>query len=364
MKGIIVGAILAILGVAISPAKGAVEFNVIDMGKLSSGAGALVYPTDINSAGDVVGYSQNNSDGFFHAFRYSSGTMSDIKPPGTGTNNSYAQAITDAGEICGYYASTQGFRRSSSGTSSIGFNNAGASTWFEDMNSSGVIVGMSGPAGSQHAFSYQGGVYSGLGLASQISFAWALNDAGMIVGEAANKPVIFNGSATPTAIGTFGGQTGRAAGVNASGSIVGYAATTIHDSNNQETNHAFLYANGNKTDLGTMGGLSSFANDINATGWIVGASDVLTPPGDRNAFLYRNGAMTNLNTLIDPSLGWTLESGEAINDLGVITGYGWHGNARSSFLLVPVGVPEPSLTSGVALGVLVTVNRRRRRPAR
>src|SRR4051812_28382433 len=104
MKGFIVGSCAIVICLAIAEVRGAVEFNFIDMGKLSSGAGALVFPTDINSAGTVVGYSQNNSgDGFFHAFRYSNGTMSDIKPAGSGTNNSYAQAIDDAGEICGYY---------------------------------------------------------------------------------------------------------------------------------------------------------------------------------------------------------------------------------------------------------------------
>src|SRR4029453_3252672 len=108
MKGLIVGGAMLLL--AIAPVRGAVEFNFIDMGKLSSGAGALVFPTDINSAGTVVGYSQNNVDGFFHAFRYANGTMTDIKPAGTGTNNSYAYGISDAGEICGYYGPSSSIR--------------------------------------------------------------------------------------------------------------------------------------------------------------------------------------------------------------------------------------------------------------
>jgi hypothetical protein len=51
--------------------------------------------------------------------------------------------------------------------------------------------------------------------------------------------------------------------------------------------------------------------------------------------------MTDLNTLIDPASGWTLNSAEDINDSGMICG-----NARNSlgqshaYLLVPV--PEPS----------------------
>ena len=44
-----------------------------------------------------------------------------------------------------------------------------------------------------------------------------------------------------------------------------------------------------------------------------------------------------------------------------LAGYGSHNGARSTFLLVPVGVPEPSL-GGIALSVFVAASRRR--PAR
>ena len=49
------------------------------------------------------------------------------------------------------------------------------------------------------------------------------------------------------------------------------------------------------TDLGTLGGTYSWAFDINDRGQVVGYSG--TAAGDQHAFLYGDGAMTDLGTL-------------------------------------------------------------------
>ena len=57
------------------------------------------------------------------------------------------------------------------------------------------------------------------------------------------------------------------------------------------------------------------------------------------AFIYREGKMADLNSLVDPALGWTLLSANQINDLGQIAGYGFApggGNILHAFLLTPV----------------------------
>ncbi len=62
--------------------------------------------------------------------------------------------------------------------------------------------------------------------------------------------------------------------------------------------------------------------------------------------------MTDLNTLIDPSLGFTLESAAAISDTGFITGYGYNSSGQThAFLLTPQAVPEAS--SVVSFGLLL-----------
>ncbi len=84
------------------------------------------------------------------------------------------------------------------------------------------------------------------------------------------------------------------------------------------------------TDLGTFGGIYSIAWGINDSGEVVGRANLTT--GAQHAFLYSNGTMTDLNTLISQSSGWTLEDARDINDNGWIVGYGnyinWGDGAR------------------------------------
>ncbi|HKI16637.1 MAG TPA: hypothetical protein VKA15_02100 [Isosphaeraceae bacterium] len=61
------------------------------------------------------------------------------------------------------------------------------------------------------------------------------------------------------------------------------------------TVHATLFGNGTATDLGTLGGQSSYASGINDTGTIVGTSQ--TTSGESHAFVFQNGRMTDLGTL-------------------------------------------------------------------
>src|SRR5262245_17966926 len=69
-------------------------------------------------------------------------------------------------------------------------------------------------------------------------------------------------------------------------------------------------------DLGTLGGASSEATGLNNSGEVVGWSRDET--GAARAFLYRDGAMVNLGTLPGGSASFAT----AINDLGQVVGYG------------------------------------------
>src|SRR5271165_1604268 len=123
-------------------------------------------------------------------------------------------------------------------------------------------------------------------------------------------------------LGNLGGQTGQAGGniaygINNQGQVVGNS-----DLPGDTTFHAFLW--NKKTvmqDLGTLSGdVASVSISINDAGTVVGAS--LDANFNPRAFLWENGVMTDLNTLIAGDSPLYLLTGCSINSRGEITGLG------------------------------------------
>ena len=72
--------------------------------------------------------------------------------------------------------------------------------------------------------------------------------------------------------------------------------------------------------------------------------------------------MQNLNELIDPQSGWTLIEATAINDSGLIVGYGTAATGTHAFLLTPIPEPSTLVLLGIgAIGLLGYAWRRRRK---
>jgi probable HAF family extracellular repeat protein len=101
--------------------------------------------------------------------------------------------------------------------------------------------------------------------------------------------------------------------------------------------HALLYSAGTVSDLGTLGGTLSVATGINNHGQIVGyAGNYGDSAFYDKAIIYSDGTMTDLNTLIDPGSGWTLQTANAINDNGQIVGYGINAAGQGhAYMLTP-----------------------------
>jgi probable HAF family extracellular repeat protein len=80
-----------------------------------------------------------------------------------------------------------------------------------------------------------------------------------------------------------------------------------------------IYREGVETDLGTLGGTTSEAFGIDHKGDAVGSAEIA---GDAatHAFIYRRGQMTDLNDLIPETSGWVLMSARAINKFSEIVG--------------------------------------------
>jgi hypothetical protein len=61
-----------------------------------------------------------------------------------------------------------------------------------------------------------------------------------------------------------------------------------------------------------------------------------------NGFLYRNGTIQTLLSLIPAGIGWSNLNAIRINDVGQIVGQGTYNGQEVAFLMSPEAVPEPS----------------------
>jgi len=143
------------------------------------------------------------------------------------------------------------------------------------------------------------------------SDAYAINNAGLIAGASTtggSSPAFVYWAGQSSALGTFGGNYGIAAGVNASGQVVGAAYPA------GGPRQAFVYSSGRLTSLGTLSGdVGSYAAAINSYGQVAGTSYNAGAVG--HAFVWSGGTMLALGTL-----GGSISEATGINDYGLIVG--------------------------------------------
>jgi probable HAF family extracellular repeat protein len=168
--------------------------------------------------------------------------------------------------------------------------------------------------------------------------AFAINDNGEVVGATANcttpfHAVLWRKDGSVIDLGNLGGTMNNVAqDINSRGQVVGFS-----DLSGDAAGHAFLWTeNSGMQDLGTLpGGSGSFAFSINEKGQVVGGSTDAN--GDLLAFLWQDGIMTDLNTLIPSSFPYVLVEGYDINARGEILGFAVDPNTdeEHAFLAVP-----------------------------
>lgn len=319
-------------------------YEVHDLGTLPGGSSSAA--TGINDANQVVGNATTSSDCCaYHAFLYSDGQMRDL---GTLEGGSYSTAggINNAGQVVGRSttsgeATMHAFLYSDGQMRDLGTLEGESYSAASGINDAGKVVGELGTSGNVccHAFLYSEGVLKDLGtLGGANSSATGINNADQVVGysftsgDAEAHAFLWDTTNRMTDLGTLGGSSSTASDINNAGDVVGESLTS-----GDAERHAFLYRGGVMKDLGTLEGSSgwSVAFGINDAGDVVGSSDT-----SRDAdlpFIYSDGVMRDLNSLIPADSGWKLLRAQAINNNGYIVGQGINKDGQEhAFLLKPI----------------------------
>ena len=90
---------------------------------------------------------------------------------------------------------------------------------------------------------------------------------------------------------------------------------------------------------------------------------------DQHAFLYYQGKMSDLNSVVPANSGWDLQQAYGINDAGDIVGVGTYQGQTRAFLIDPIplevpllSTPEPATFALLGAGLLAIgyIGRKRR----
>ena len=300
--------------------------SMIDLGKL---AGGSIHATSINAFGQVVGDTTVGADQ--HTFLWTpniaNGTTGSMGALGIPPVRSYAYGINNFGQVVGWVLAD-------------GINGH-AILWTPDTPHS--------PTGSR--------VDLGTLPGASRSAANSINASGEVVGGSDSGDVFLwtpdttNGSTgSMNDLGNFGSTRGGTS-INDSGQVVGNMEVGI--TNNTAIYHAFVWtpdapngSTGSMVDLRTLGGLNSFAAGVNASGGVVGESD--TSSGDQHAFLWMpNSANDSTGSMIDLGTlpGGTSSSASGINDNGQIVGSAVVDGVSHAVMWMPTSANPPEISA-------------------
>jgi probable HAF family extracellular repeat protein len=142
-------------------------------------------------------------------------------------------------------------------------------------------------------------------------------DCANAIGGASAKHMVLWYKNTASSLPTLGGQYWNTPmDINDTGDVTGFSDLP-GDSVSSPNFHAFIWTkSGGTIDLGTLAGDSvSEGLGINEKDQVVGVSFPSS-----HAFIWQNGTMTDMNTLIASNSQYVLLAAQEINDSGVITG--------------------------------------------
>lgn len=246
---------------------GSGNWAIQDLSSLITGS-TTSQATAINASGDIAGWMRNAAGADSSFLLSSSGTLTVIAPP-AGKNATFPTGVSAAGAVVG--------------AARLNPDNTGATV---------------------RAFYYESGTKVLLPTLSGMSQANAIKDDGKVVGysvDAANigHAVKWTYDGINWQIATLPGNASSAAAISGTGKIAGSGCPTATTTSCPSASRAYFWANDAATPsvLGTLGGASSAAHGVNDAGDVAGES--YTKTGLQRAFFSAagGGALIDLGSL-------------------------------------------------------------------
>ena len=337
---------LALTLAAAGPVLAAPRYTITELPASQAGGSSVGYR--INSSGTVLGLDSG------HAALFAGGGVTDLSP--LAGPSGLVRGLNDAGYVAGYGLDAggrvRGFQTGVTGLiplPSLGYRVDAP----VDMNNAGVAAGsVITLEGHEHAaiWTFYSVLDFGVMPGQRNARAVAINNLGQVAGNSGPRGFTWTDAGGFVDIGTLGGAT-TVTDINDNGWVTGLSELVPGGATS-----AFIYNGATMSAFGPIGKVTPFLSTqpwaINRDGVAVGVSQ----RDDRffTAFVYRDGETMELQTLIDPALGWELAAAYDINEAGQITGAGYLNGRQSAFILTPIkttaAVPEPGVWALMILG--------------
>jgi len=332
----------------------AAQYSFMHLG-ISGTLNGVHQPVGISASGEVVGYNEQANTGFIWTSGGGLTWLNILRAPSQATgisgNGTYiatgswnGSLVYIGGNVDGFYVTGYTYPQNLS----YAVNDYG-----DAVGQTQVAVVNGQP--QYEAFYYSqndyGQTFKYLGtLGGATSVAYGINDTNLIVGSSANSagyvrafysfrtgpPTDFDPGDTIYDSAAYAvNKNGLVAGVinrgRCPGRVISFRCRGPYY-------YPVTFSGSTITSLGSLGGAAGAALALDSYGNVVGWSQ--TTSGQHHAFLYVNGHMIDMNSLsMIGATGWTLTDAAAINDAGMIVGHAVDSTGHDEvFVLLPIGV--------------------------